>query len=1097
MLYIHTSNQLEQLKNQYATVVKSPLNDVFKAETVVVQNAGMARWLSMEMAQTSGVSANTEFLFPAEFMWGLLRLVSPEIPEHSQCAPDTLRFHIYEELSNNFDDYPELHHYIVNEINTDESNQESPNDRENKNSLNQLNAWELSYQSARLLDQYLFYRSEWIQTWESDSANQNKHWSDHWQARLWNRCVKDKNLLHWLALQEQFSENIEAIDSSLLPERISFFSMSALSPGYVELLGGIAQKTDIHIFIINPCEEVYWGDVRSPKTHSKLDKELQAYTEIGNPLLASLGKQGQDFIDKLLEIPHQEILTISEEENLQSNTLLTQIQHDIFNLEAPILKNNLEQFDGSIQFNSCHTAMREVEVLHDQILAQLDADEDLAPSDIVVMMPDIEKYAPYIESVFSSSIAANIVGKKEQKLPFSIADRDPQNIFKIIQALNKLFTLPDSRFDVEAVFELLEYDDIRTHFGLDQDQLNYCRELARATNIRWGISAKSRQKNGLPNTEEHTWKYALDRMLLGYSLSNSVTDTGADEQLFKSNRNLDLLAYAEIEGSNALILANFKKFTDTIFAINNWQNKSFTLDKWLTKTTKLIQQLSPENSDQQRIFKALADLQLKANLAVFNQELSFVVYQKMLQQCLSEISTNEKYLGYGITFCALVPMRSVPFKIVALMGMNDGEFPRQETRPSFDLMANDVRKGDRSRRDEDRYLFLESLLAARVKLIISYIGQSIKDNTDLAPSVLVSELLDTVTINSGIKATEWIVKHPLQAFSTRYFSSEKQEKHPLFSYASQYLKLDSKQTQVTSDAFIISPLETLDDEHKHLTLNELINFYKNPARAFLQSRFSIQTYDNDKELKIREPFEIESFKDRDIRNLILTAYSDCTDNHLIARAKGLLPYGQIGAEIYAKEKHTVEVFEEQIPDLEHYADQQILLSIGEFQISAKFNQLTHLGRYVKQVSKPYVGDYIGMWLTHLCLNAYVSSNSDDALLTNSEFHSPEKSFQLHQVDDAQQQLQLLLDYYWQGLHFPLTFFPKTSFALFSKNGNENITDMSNKWNGTQFHGEKDSFEHWLLHRNIVLDKDKQSEEFMQISRDVFGKMFDSLVETNT
>jgi len=1105
MLYIHTSNQLEQLKNQYAAVVKTPLNDVFKAETVVVQNAGMARWLSMEMAQTSGISANTEFLFPAEFMWGLLRLISPDIPEHSQCAPDTLRFHIFEELSNHFDDYPELHHYVLKPNN---ANKQQSENTDNKHRLNQLSVWELSCQSARLLDQYLFYRSEWIYEWENDNTNtnsdQNKNWSNHWQARLWNRCVKDKGLLHWLALQDQFSQNIEAIDTLLLAERISFFSMSALSPGYVELLGGIAKKTNIHIFIINPCEEVYWGDIRSPKSHAKLDGEEQTYTEIGNPLLASLGKQGQDFIDKLLEIPHQETSNIFADKSQESDTLLAQIQHDIYNLETPETNNNLENFDGSIQFNSCHTAMREVEVLHDQILAQLDADEDLAPSDIVVMMPDIEKYAPYIESVFTSSIAVNISGKKEQKIPFSIADRDPQNIFKIIQALNKLLALPDSRFDVEAVFELLEYDDLRKHFGLDQDQLNYCRELARATNIRWGISARSRQKNDLPNTEEHTWKYALDRMLLGYSLA----DTELGEQLFKSNRKLELLAYSEIEGSNALVLSNLKKFTDTIFAISDWQRESLTLDGWLVKTTKLIQQLipenGPENNDQQRIFKALSDLQLKANLANFNQELSFSVYQKMLQQCLSEISANEKYLGYGITFCALVPMRSVPFKIVALMGMNDGEFPRQENRPSFDLTANQTRKGDRSRRDEDRYLFLESLLAARSKLIISYIGQSIKDNTDLAPSILVSELLDTVTLNSGIEAKGWIVKHPLQAFNTRYFSSKQQHKHPLFSYASQYLQLDSKQTQATIDEFITEPLQTLSDEYKQLTLNDLISFYKNPARAFLQTRFSIQTYDNDKELHTREPFEIETFKNRDIRNLILADClvdypSDCNDKKLIARAKGLLPYGQIGDEVYAKEKHTIEVFEEQLPEVESCSNKHISLSIGEFQLSATIDQLSSNGRYVKQVSKPYAGDYISLWLTHLCLNANViDAITADSLYPQSQFHSPEKSFQLIPVDDSRQQLKQLLDYYWQGLHFPLAFFPKSSFALFSKNGKENSTDMSNKWNGSdQFSGEKDSFEHWLLHHNLILDKDNQAEEFMQISRDVFGKMFTSFVETNT
>jgi len=710
MLYIHTSNRLEQLKNQYAAVTKTPLNDVLAVETVVVQNAGMARWLSMEMSQLSGISANTEFLFPAEFMWGLLRLVSPDIPEHSQCAPDTLRFHIYNELTQNAKLYPELHHYITDANDSsalqddDDTNKSSENIIDEQIIINHQSIWELSCQVATLLDQYLFYRSEWIIDWENDSTintTQANNVTEQWQARLWNKCVKDKGLIHWLALQHQFTQNIENVDTSLFAERISFFSMSALSPGYIDLLGGIAEKTDIHIFIINPCEDIYWGDIRSPKSHAKLSTEQQSYTDIGNPLLASLGKQGQDFIDKLLAMPHEDTSTLwNEEEQTEELKLLQQIQYDIYSLTAPVPKTDHQKEDKSLLFNACHTAMREVEVLHDQLLDQLNSDDDLLPSDIVVMMPDIEKYAPYIESVFGSTIMPSSdtdlsIGskpKKATKLPFSIADRDPQNIFKITQALSKLLTLPDSRFEVEAVFELLEYDELRTHFGLDQEQLNYCRELALATNIRWGISDKTRKQKKLPNTEEHTWKYALDSMLLGYSLPSSSFETSAstsnsypaDEQteteaktsnpspLFTSNRNLPLLPYNEIEA----------------------------LEQWIKKTSRLIQKLTPESPDQQRIFKTLADLQLKAKLAEFDQTLPYAVYQTMLKGCLSDISANEKYLGYGITFCALVPMRSVPFKIVALMGMNDGEFPRQDTRPSFDLMANKSRKGDRSRRDD-------------------------------------------------------------------------------------------------------------------------------------------------------------------------------------------------------------------------------------------------------------------------------------------------------------------------------------------------------------------------------------------------------------
>ena len=283
----------------------------------------------------------------------------------------------------------------------------------------------------------------------------------------------------------------------------------------------------------------------------------------------------------------------------------------------------------------------------------------------------------------------------------------------------------------------------------------------------------------------------------------------------------------------------------------------------------------------------MAELEGNAKLAEFSLALSFNVYQKCLKQCLQGISSSEKYLGYGITFCALVPMRSVPFKVVALMGMNDGQYPRQDQRPSFDLMANKPLAGDRSRRDEDRYLYLESILAARSKLIISYIGQSVKDNSELPPSVLVSELLDCISIYSGKPSEDWIVKHPLQAFSPRYFSQNK-DSAELFSYAEEYTDLQ-KSGNTPSTQFIKEPLEELDDSYKNISLNDLIAFYKSPARALLKHRFSIQTFDEDTTLPIREPFALESFKDAEIRKLIMesahTSEHSIADKQTIARSQ--------------------------------------------------------------------------------------------------------------------------------------------------------------------------------------------------------------------
>ena len=1057
MLHLHTSNQLEQLANQFAFVTKEPLSDVFAPEIVVVQNSGMARYLSMHVADLAGISANTEALFPAEFMWKLLRLVSPNVSKQSECSPDALRLHIMQEFTENFADYPELHHYILANENFDE-----------------VAAWDLSSELSQLLDQYLFYRSDWIREWEDPQKTNN----ENWQARLWKRCIKDKNLTHWLTLQDQFKDNFASLDSSIFPERISFFSMSALSPGYLDLLGELAKKTDVHLYMINPCEDVYWGDIASEKARAKLPLEKQAYVDVGNPLLASMGTQGRDFIEQLLNAPEIEKHAIHNDK-VANDTLLNQLQNDIFNLEQPqkIESLNDSNLDNSIVFNACHTAMREVEVLHNQILDALNSDASLAPSDIVVMMPDIEKYAPYIEAIFSSHSSSSA-----PYLPFSIADRNPINALQIIEALNKALLLSDTRFDVESVFELLDYDEIRTQFNLDESQVIKCRKLAKATNIRWGINASYRKQNDLPETDEHTWKYALDRLLLGYALG--VMPDGS-EQLFESDSNqaLPLLAYNDIEGSDAVMLADFKRFTDTVFRLNSWNHQSHTLIDWLDKIKKIISKLFTESAEHQPILKALDNIKNTALLTTFEQKINFTVFQKLLNDSLQKITGTEKFLGHGITFCALVPMRSVPFKVVVLMGMNDGEFPRQDKRHSFDLMASNPRRGDRSRRDEDRYLFLESILAARSRLIISFTGQSVHDNSTLPPSVLVSELLDTLAIYTETKPESFICKHPLQAFSPRYFAGDSK----LFSYANEYLKLHAdKQLEAPSEVFIKEPLSNLSDEYKNISLDALIKFYQNPARSFLKQRFSIQTYDDDIMLPIREPFELERFKDRELREMVM-AYGiengdSLANGSLLARAKGLLPYGEIGDTLYNNEKQTIETFQAQLPEIEFNEPQFFSISLGEFSLHGELNNLTKTGRVIQQVTSPYFRDYISLWITHLALNTQTK--------TTTTFYSPDENFTLSAVDDAKSQLEKLLEYYWQGLHFPLKFFPKTGFEMYKERKGENRKKASPSWNGgNQNAGEKDKFENWLLHRTIEMNEHDLDNEFLDISQLVFGEMY--------
>jgi exodeoxyribonuclease V gamma subunit len=686
-------------------------------------------------------------------------------------------------------------------------------------------------------------------------------------------------------------------------------------------------------------------------------------------------------------------------------------------------------------------------------------------------------------------------------LPYSIADQSPANAHHVIEAMLKVLDLTETRFDVESVFELLDYEVIRKRFNLQEHDVVACRELARATNIRWGVSAQSRRKNHLPNTAEHTWRYALNRLLLGYMMPGDQLFTTESEP----ENNLPLLPFDHIEGSSAQILASLKQFTDILFNLDEWSSQRLNLNDWLQKTRSFITDLFDEGSDYSALLEMLDSLRQQIELAETDTPLPFSVMRKILKKSLLEISANEKYLGYGITFCALVPMRSVPFKVVILLGMNDGDFPRQDTHHSFDLMANKPRKGDRSRRNEDRYLFLESILAARQKLIISFIGQSIKDNSPLPPSVLVSELLDS--LNDYISTTDcseqWITKHPLQSFSPRYFSNDPK----LFSYASEYVQLYQQRTSETSsDAspdFIKEPLETLDDQYKQIPVNDLIGFFINPARTFLHKRFSIQTYDNELLLPTREPFELARFDDLKIRDQLLNErYSQSSESSqpietddaiLVSRAKGFLPYGEIGDQDFLNEKQRIEAFVKQLPAVTPEEKCTVELNIGEFTLTGDIKHLitqpdTHsIEQRIIHTGQAYAKEMITLWLNHLLLNAALDKD------VTSYFYSPEQSFSLIPVADAKNLLGQLVQYYWAGLHFPLRFFPKAALKMAEKNSENLSLDIAIKsWENNYFgHSEKDKFENWLLYRNLSHDE-LFAAEFIDLSKLIFGKLFEAM-----
>ncbi|MGB0848096.1 MAG: exodeoxyribonuclease V subunit gamma [Thiolinea sp.] len=1057
MLQLFHSNRLEILAEKFAEVVSAGGLDPFVAEQVVVQNAGMGRWLSLQLAQQTGIAANLKYLFPAEITWELLRAVLPDVPERDPCSPGLLRWRLLEELEQRGERYQQdLGHYLRPPGVTNAAGNQAAEPAQDSGA-----AWQLAKQVALVFDGYLFFRPDWVQEWDKEPAKD-------WQQFLWRNVITQPGLDNSINLQARFIRQLALTPAGKLPRRISFFSVPALSPAYIEMLAKVAEKTDVYFYVMNPSWQ-YWGDIESRKQKIKRELAEQEYVTVGNPLLASWGTQGRDFIENLRAIdPYPQETDAFEEPS--GSSLLHHIQADILNLEGDEAFSDSVSLDItgdlSVCIHSCHSPMREVEVLYDQLLAAMEHDKTLTPADMVVMSPEIEAYAPFVEAVFASAPVY---------LPYSIADQRFSAAKNISAACLQLMELPQGKFEADTVFSLLEYQEVRACFGLDDAQVQTCRDWVRAVNIRWGVDEEFRRQFASQTTFEHTWIYGLDRLLLGYMMPGDELLTG-------------ILPYNELEGSEVLVLERFLQCVHTLFPLARWSNQLHDMDTWCDRFAALTGHVFAEDAETYGVTQAIDKLRESVRQAEFKRPVAWSVFRDALKTQLEQNNRADGFLGSGITFCTLMPMRSVPFKFVALLGMQDGGFPRQDTRISFDKLAHDKRRrGDRSRRDEDRYLFLESLLSARERVYVSYVGQSVLDNAPVMPSVLVSELLDYIEKRYCITPQQLTTKHPLQAFSKRYFNGGE-----LFSYRSELAQLQSGD-QEQHDGLPFWEGQVLDEPDealRHITLADLVRFYRQPARQFLRQRFDLILYEEDEALAGREPFALEPFSDTLISQQILSHYQadkPAEQTEATLRARGLLPHGTPGELLFKQQYDGVVELASQLPEVDDWRSFEVFLQSEQVEMRGELTNVSAQGRHILLFG--YVGawQWLEIWLQHLALNAAVRLPDDWSRLTC--VYTAEKCYVLQPVENADQQLQALLDGYWQGLQQPLPFFPKSAWKMMEAKEPQIETALREWLANDMYHrGEALKPEYQLLYRGQS-PIPEHADEFMGWAELIFGSLF--------
>jgi len=942
-------NRLDDLRSLVVSWMRRYPLAPLENEIALVQSNGIAQWLKLALAEDTddddlggcGIAAAVDVQLPGSFMWQLYRLVlgKDEIPATSLLDKAPLTWRLMRLLPALIDQphFEPLRRFLTADTDL-------------------RKRYQLSERLADLFDQYQVYRADWLEDWaagrhqlrnvrgEAKPLTQ----ANCWQAELWRALLGDvgaEGMAQSRAgVHQRFIERIRGMNEAPagLPARVIVFGISSLPAQALEALAGLARFSQVLLCVHNPCRH-HWADIvadkdllrhqykrqaRKPGMPVVLDP--QALHQHAHPLLAAWGKQGRDYINLLdshddpgsyrssFKDERIDLFTDGDPKNI-----LNQLQDDI--LELRPLDETRELWpavdpltDRSIRFHVAHSAQREVEILHDQLLARFSKDSKLRPRDIIVMVPDIDSYAPHIRAVFGQ-----LERNDPRFIPFTLADQGQRGREPLLIAVEHLLKIPDSRFPVSEILDLLDVPALRARFKINERDLPTLHRWIEGAGIRWGLNAEQRAGLGLPNAlEQNSWHFGLRRMLLGYAVGAGAACDGIEP-------------YDEIGGLDAALIGPLVALIDALQVAHSELSSPATPQEWGARLQALLQLFFLADSEHDDYLLAqleqLRETWLETCESVgLQDQLPLTVVREAWLAGLDQGRLSQRFLAGSVNFCTLMPMRAIPFKLVCLLGMNDGDYPRAQPPLDFDLMGSDYRPGDRSRREDDRYLLLEALLSARDQLYISWVGRSIRDNSERPSSVLIGQLRDHLA--SGWKLANAVepmdskkrdpgqqllhkltLEHPLQPFSAQYFH----EGTEFFSFAREWQVLHEPRAEAAQ-----LPALTTHEQDDPLTLAQLQDFLRNPVKHFFSQRLKIYFEVAEAPLADEEPFVLDALEryglSDSLLNAALTQPGDI-DRALQAQAvklqgSGLLPMAGFGTSLQ-------EELIEPLPDLlQRYED---------------------------------------------------------------------------------------------------------------------------------------------------------------------------------
>ena len=858
---VRTSNRLETLATRLADEMRRNPAEPLEPERIVVPDPLLGQWLRLKLAAHLGIASQLQVQLQAEFAWDAMREKLPELTGESVYGPPYLRWRIFDRLKDWAGD-DEIARYLAD------------GDARKR--------FELADRLAAAYDRCRVYRPDSIREWQRGAV-------EDWHAHLWAKlAAEDTESQHWVDAIDSYREVLEATRATSPRKRVSVFHVPTMSPTYVEVLRLAATVMDVHLYLLSPSR-TFW-DASS----------AQDGGEQPNELLNAWGRSARDLRALLRQQRNGPVVTSrpAAEDMPRGSTFLAAVQRDILGVgprdEAD--EREPQRPDDSIQVHVCHSATREVEVLHDRLLGIFDAQPDIQTADVLVVTPDLDTYAPLVEAVFGSA----------GRIGFHIGTRRLKEGAALTAFLG-LLELPGSRYTVSDVLTPLLAESVRACFGISDTDLATIRGAVARSRIRWGIDGEHRTRLGVPASENHNWRRGLDRLVLGYAMQeggalvDGITPSALDHWGFRAG------------ATDYELFGRFHRYCEFAFALAGWAEAEHDAAGWTERLRTEVLGLF-FNSEIRTGPEAVREVNTVSQLIdEFDEEckragktgpIPFPVLRDVLKDRAAKTARSAPRLAHGVAVADLASGQVFPAKVICAVGMNDGVFPGRPRPRPFDFQAalfdGEARQpGDRDRRDEDRFAFLEALLAARRCFVLTYTGRDLQEDKPIPPSVVVSELTEYLEERfPGFEANRrdrWATEHPLQPFSRKYFEADEAD---LFSYSQSMLEaagaLGAGAKEPRRFEGEVAP-EERDDPLVELELEDLIRFATSPSKDFLRDRLGMVLATREEEVADDEPLDLNALEAWQLKS-DLAGSGELDDERTVelAAARGLLPAANLG-----------------------------------------------------------------------------------------------------------------------------------------------------------------------------------------------------------